>query len=65
MAVADFGLFQLLSPGAAYLHVGAMLGTWMAANVWFVIIPGQRAMVDAMVAGTQPPVKPDDSLRQQ
>jgi uncharacterized membrane protein len=57
VAVADFGLFQLLSPRAAYLHVGAMLGTWMAANVWFVIIPGQRAMVDAMVAGTEPPVE--------
>lgn len=57
VATVDFGLFQLLSARAAYLHVGAMLGTWMAANVWFVIIPGQRAMVDAMVAGRAPPVE--------
>jgi uncharacterized membrane protein len=57
VAVVDFGLFQLLSPRAAFLHVGAMLGTWMAANVWFVIIPGQRAMVDAMVAGREPPIE--------
>jgi uncharacterized membrane protein len=57
VATVDYGLFQLLSARAAYLHVGAMLGTWMAANVWFVIIPGQRAMVDAMVAGREPPVE--------
>jgi uncharacterized membrane protein len=57
VAVADFGLFQLLSARAAYLHVGAMLGTWMAANVWFVIIPGQEAMVRAMVEGTPPPLE--------
>jgi uncharacterized membrane protein len=53
----DFGLHQVFSARAAYVHVGAMLGTWMAANVLFVIIPGQRAMVDAMVAGTPPPVE--------
>jgi uncharacterized membrane protein len=36
------------------MHVGAMLGTIMAANVFFVIIPGQRAMVEAMAAGREP-----------
>ncbi len=57
VALVDAALFQLLSARAAYLHVGAMLGTWMAANVWFVIIPGQRAMVDALSAGREPPVE--------
>jgi len=52
-----WGLSQLLSARAAYLHVGAMLGTWMAANVLLVIIPGQRAMVQAMVEGHPPPVE--------
>ena len=56
VAVA-FGLSQLLSARAAYVHVGAMLGTWMAANVFFVIIPGQRSMVDAMVANQPPPLE--------
>lgn len=51
-----WGLSQLLPARVAYLHTGAMLGTWMAANVLFVIIPGQRAMVDAMIAGTPPPL---------
>jgi len=30
---------------AAYIHVGATLGTWMSANVLFVIIPGQRDLI--------------------
>lgn len=49
-----WGLGQLLSPRAALIHTGAMLGTWMAANVFFVIIPGQRAMVRAMTEGRTP-----------
>jgi uncharacterized membrane protein len=53
---AAFGLSQLFTPRAAYIHLGAMMGTMMALNVFFVIIPGQRAMVDAMVAGREPDV---------
>ena len=39
---------------AAYLIVGAMLATIMSANVFFVIIPGQRKMVDKMLKGEEP-----------
>jgi uncharacterized membrane protein len=39
---------------AAYLIVGAMLATIMSANVFFVIIPGQRKMVNAMLKGEAP-----------
>ncbi len=49
-----YALSKTLSPRAAYMHVGAMLGTWMAANVSSVIIPSQRAMVRAMADGTPP-----------
>jgi uncharacterized membrane protein len=49
-----FGLGRVLSARAAFLHVGAMMGTWMAANVFFVIIPSQRAMVAAMEQGRPP-----------
>jgi uncharacterized membrane protein len=49
-----FGLSRVFSARAAYLHVGAALGTIMAANVWRVIIPSQRRMVDAMAAGREP-----------
>ncbi len=46
-----YGLSQYLSARAAYIHVGAMLGTLMAANVFFVIIPAQKAMVKAAING--------------
>jgi len=36
---------------AAYMHVGAALGTLMAANVWVRILPAQREMVAAIRAG--------------
>ncbi len=51
-----YGLAQVMSPRAAYIHFGAMMGTMMALNVFFVIIPGQRAMVDAMIKGEPPPL---------
>ena len=49
-----WGLSHLLSARAAYLHVGAALGTIMAANVFRVIIPSQRAMVASLTAGQAP-----------
>jgi len=49
-----WGLAQLLSPRAAYLHVGAAIGTIMAANVLMVIIPAQRDMVAALTVGRPP-----------
>ena len=54
ISVTAFGVSHLLSPRAAYLQVGAMIGTWMAANVGAVIIPGQRELVAAKLAGREP-----------
>ena len=51
---ASYVLTHLLSGRAAYLHIGAMIGTIMVANVAHVIIPGQRKMVNAMMAGQKP-----------
>ncbi|MBV8622899.1 MAG: urate hydroxylase PuuD [Herbaspirillum sp.] len=53
VAVA-FMLTHLLSGRAAYIHVGAMIGTIMVGNVLMVIIPGQRKLVEAMKAGRAP-----------
>ena len=47
-------LNRYLSGRAAYIHVGAMIGTMMVANVLMLIIPGQRKMVAAMTAGQKP-----------
>ncbi len=49
-----FALEQVFTGRAAYLHVGAMLGTLMAANVAMVIMPAQRALVTATAAGERP-----------
>lgn len=54
IAVTAFGVSHLLSARASSIQVGAMIGTWMAANVRFVIIPGQQELVDAKLAGREP-----------
>ena len=38
---------RIFSARAAYVHFGAMIGSIMVANVFFVIIPSQKAMVKA------------------
>ena len=45
---------QVFSARAAYIHFGALIGTLMVANVFFIIIPSQKAMVAAAKLG-QPP----------
>jgi uncharacterized membrane protein len=54
LVAAAFGLTHVFSGRAAYIHVGAIIGTIMVANVAMLIIPGQRKMVDAMRAGGLP-----------
>ncbi len=53
-----FALFHLFSARAAFLHVGAILGTIMVANVYFHIIPGQKRMVADIRAGRAPDPRP-------
>lgn len=50
-------LNSLFNPRAAYIHVGAMIGTVMVANVFFVIIPNQKKVVADLVAGRTPDPK--------
>jgi uncharacterized membrane protein len=50
MAIA-FALTRVFSGRAAFLHVGAMLGTLMAGNVAMLIMPSQRQLVAAVDAG--------------
>ncbi len=51
LAALAWALLHLFNPQAAYLHVGAIMGTIMVANVAHVIIPGQRAMLVQIRAG--------------
>jgi uncharacterized membrane protein len=45
---------QLFAGRAAFLLVGATLATIMSANVFFIIIPGQKRMVAALARGETP-----------
>jgi uncharacterized membrane protein len=54
ITAAAYGLTHVLSGRAAYIHVGALIGTIMVGNVLMLIIPGQRKMVEAMSAGRMP-----------
>jgi uncharacterized membrane protein len=54
LVVAIEWLLSRLSGRAAFLHVGAMLGTVMAANVAHIIMPSQRELVAALEAGRPP-----------
>src|SRR5437667_2679727 len=53
-----WALFHLFSARAAFIHVGAMIGTMMVANVFFHIIPGQKQMVADIRAGREPDPRP-------
>jgi uncharacterized membrane protein len=52
-AATSWGLMHVLSGRAAFIHVGAMFGTIMTANVWFRILPTQRKMIAAAAAGAE------------
>jgi uncharacterized membrane protein len=49
-----FGLTRVFSGRAAYIHLGAVFGTIMAANVWMHILPTQRRMIAALNEGRKP-----------
>ena len=57
LALAAAVLDGLFNSRAAYLHVGAIVGTAMVANVFLVIIPNQRKVVAELIAGRTPDPK--------
>ncbi len=58
VAIIGYALTRVLSGRAAYIHVGGMMGTIMAANVWMRILPAQRRMIAAINQG----IEPDEAL---
>ncbi|NQU71097.1 MAG: urate hydroxylase PuuD [Rhodospirillales bacterium] len=53
LAVA-FGATHVFSGRAAFVHVGAVVGTIMVGNVFFIIIPNQKKVVADLIAGRDP-----------
>ena len=51
LGVMTYALTHLLSGRAAFIHVGAVIGTIMVGNVFFTIIPSQKALVRAAKTG--------------
>jgi uncharacterized membrane protein len=54
----DWGFFHVFGARAAFIHVGAVIGTIMVWNVFFIIIPGQRKVVRQLRAGEVPDARP-------
>ena len=54
IAAFTFFYHAVFSDRAAFLHVGALIGTIMAASVFFIIIPNQKKVVADLVAGRKP-----------
>ena len=61
IVAVSFGLTNVFSARAAYIHLGAIFGTIMAANVWMHILPAQKRMIAALNEGR----KPDERLSAQ
>ncbi|GIZ12126.1 urate hydroxylase PuuD [Pseudomonas sp. NCCP-436] len=60
---AAYGFSLIFSGRAAYIHVGAVIGTIMVGNVFFTIMPAQRALVKAIEENREPdPVLPAKGL---
>jgi uncharacterized membrane protein len=49
-----WGLTHLFSGRGADMQVGALVGTIMVANVFFVIIPNQKKIIASLLAGEKP-----------
>ncbi|QIG49682.1 urate hydroxylase PuuD [Nordella sp. HKS 07] len=55
--IAAYGFTHVFSGRGALIHVGAFIGTMMAANVFAVIIPNQRKITAALLRGEAPDPK--------
>ena len=49
-----WGTTNVFSGRAAFVHVGAVVGSIMVANVFFVIIPNQKVVVADLISGRTP-----------
>ncbi len=54
LVLLSIAMTSLYGGRGAFIHVGAAMGTIMVANVFFVIIPNQRDLVDALKENRAP-----------
>lgn len=61
VTLACYGFANVFSPRGALIHTGALMATWMAGNVFLIIIPNQKKVVAALLNHQ----KPDPALGKQ
>ena len=54
VVASAYASWRLFAPRAAFVQVGAMIGTMMVGNVFFVIIPAHWKLIRAKEAGREP-----------
>lgn len=64
LVASAYVLCQVFTGRGAFIHVGAMIGTAMTANVFAVIIPNQKKVVKALLAGEKPEAKYGKTAKQ-
>jgi uncharacterized membrane protein len=64
LVAAIYGVTHLFSGRGAYMQIGAMLGTFMALNVWVRILPAQRSLIAAVKGGGEPDMRLADLAKQ-
>lgn len=64
IALFAWGLDKVFTDRAVYIHIGALIGTCMAGNVYHIIMPSQRYMVTEVEAGRIPDPTPGMNAKQ-
>ncbi|HWF40231.1 MAG TPA: urate hydroxylase PuuD [Candidatus Acidoferrales bacterium] len=64
LVASAYALCHIFSGRGAFIHVGAMIGTVMAANVFAIIIPNQKKTVAIMLKGEKPPAHYGQTAKQ-
>jgi uncharacterized membrane protein len=54
LVALTYGFTHLFSGRGAFVQIGALIGTIMVANVFAVVIPNQKKVVTALIAGHEP-----------
>jgi uncharacterized membrane protein len=64
LVALTYGYTHVFSGRGAFNQIGALIGTMMVANVFVIIIPNQKKIVAALLAGQQPEARLGDEGKQ-
>ena len=64
LVAITYGYTHVFSGRGAFNQIGALIGTIMVANVFAIIIPNQKKIIDAMIAGKEPDARLGEQSKQ-